>query len=294
MAPKVKINDFVASTARYAKKSALAADKNKDGKVSKTEAKSLPKDLQDDYARQAKLKSTITPAGFARDQAAYVAAASRRADKNKDGVLTATEARSLATALKNNYENYAASLGSPPAVASGDFIGKGKGTAQTLDGKPFTNLPISADVNQLLAKLTTDSDTSAYAAAFKGKPADLTAALASPQTHKKFFNDLLFRATGTTYDKDYPAYYTPDVVSISPFTAAQALSDLTSDFSGSSTPTSAQVPDDTRALFDAMKEPGTKFFKLNWNNSDDASFSATVAINPTTGQIKAVGTFNEP
>ena len=59
MAPKVKIADFVASTARYSKKSALAADKNKDGRLTKTEAKSRPKDLRDDYARQAKTKSTI-------------------------------------------------------------------------------------------------------------------------------------------------------------------------------------------------------------------------------------------
>ena len=291
----VKIADFVASTARYAKKAALAADKTKDGKLSKADAKNLPADLRDDYARQAKLKSTITPEGFARDQAAYVAAAAKRADKNKDGVLSATEASSLPVSVKNNYKNFAATLGNGPAPTVGGFIGTGAGKNQTLGGKTFSNLPLSDSTKQLLQKLNTDSDNAAgYGAAFKGKPADLAAALADPQAHKQFFNDLLFRATGTTYDLDYPQYYAADQVNISSFTAAQALADFTSDFSGSSTATSAQVPADTAALVDTMKGPGTKFFKLNWNNGDDASFSATVAINAASGLIKVVGTFNEP
>ena len=291
----VKISDFVASTARYAKKAALAADKTNDGKLSKADAKYLPKDLQDDYARQAKLKSTITPAGFARDQAAYVAAAAKKADTNKDGILSATEAKALPVSVKNNYKNFAANLGTGPTPTASGFVGSGAGKNQTLDGKPFVNLPLSEGVKQLVEQLKADSDNSmAYAAAFKGKPADLSAALASPETHKQFFNDLLFRATGTTYDKDYPQYYVADQVNISPFTAAQALSDLTSDFSGNATATSAQVPADTAALMDLMKAPGTKYFKLNWNNGDDASFDATVAINPTNGEIKVVGTFNEP
>lgn len=295
MAPRVKINDFVASTARYAKKAAISADKNKNGKVSTGEAKSLPKDLRDDYARQAKLKSTITPGGFARDQAAYVAAGARKADKNKDGVLTATEAKSLSSELKANYENYAASLGAGPGATAGDFVGKGRGKSETLGGKPFAKLPLSAGIQQLLTKLRADSDNpTAYAAAFKGKPADLAAALANPQANKAFFNDLLFRATGTTYDLDYPDYYTPPRLSVSGLAAAGALADLTSGFQQNSSPTSGNVPAEAKALVEAMKEPGTKFFKLNWNNQDDASFDAVVAINPATGQIKAAGYYSEP
>ena len=291
----VKISDFVASTARYAKKAALAANTTKDGKLSKTDAKNLPSDLRDDYARQAKLKATITPESFARDQAAYVAAAAKKADKNKDGVLSATEAQALPASLKNNYKNFAASVANPPVPAVGGFIGSGAGKNQTLGGKAFANLPLSAGVNQLLQKLRTDSDSAtAYGAAFKGKPADVAAFLVNPDAHKQFFNDLLFRATGTTYDKDYPQYYVADQLTIAPFTAAQALSDLTSDFSGSSTATSGQVPADTAALMDVMKAPGTKYFKLNWNNADDASFSATVVINPASGEIKVVGSYNEP
>ncbi len=291
----VKISDFVASTARYAKKAALAADKGKDGKLSKADAKNLPVDLRDDYARQARLKSTITPAGFARDQAAYVAAAAKRADKDKDGVLSATEASHLPASVKNNYKNFAATLGTSPAPSASDFIGSGAGKKQTLGGKSFVNLPLSAGIQQKLEKLQTDSDeSSTYGAVFKGKPADVAAALANPEANKQFFNDLLFRATGTAYDLNYPQYYVASELSIAPFTAAQALDDLVGDFSGSSTVNSAQVPADVAALVDAMKAPGTKFFKLNWNNQDDASFSATVAINPATGEIRAVGTFNEP
>lgn len=294
MASKVKIAQFVASTARYAKKAALAADKNENGKLSKTEAQSLPKDLRDDYARQAKTKN-VTTTSFAADQAAYVAAASRRADKNKDGVLTATEARSLPAAVKNNYQNYAASLDSTPGVAPGGFVGKGAGKIQLLGGKPFSNLPLSASIGQLVAQLATDSGNSTvYAAAFKGKPSDLAAALAAPQSNKQFFNDLLFRATGTTYDLDRPDYYTPQGLTVTPLSASQARAGLISQLSGTTSPNHGSVTADTKVLIEAMKGPGVKFFELSWNNGDETSFDATVAINPATGQIKATGWFSEP
>ena len=292
MAPKVKINEFVASTARYAKKAALAADKNKDGKVSKAEAKSLPVDLRDEYGRQARKKSSITPASFASDQAAYVAAGARKADKNKDGILTAVEAKSLASALQNDYQNYAAGLEGGSGVTAGDFVGKGRGTSDPLGGKPFTKLPVSASIQTTVDALSTDSGGSpTFAAAWKGKPADLTAPLADPQAHKEFFNDLLFHGTGTRYQKDYPDYYNADGLTVTPMTAAQALADLKSGFpDGDTAKTSAEA----KALVDAMKEPGARFFSLGWTNNDDASFSGIVAINQTSGQIKAAGYYNEP
>lgn len=296
MAAKVKISEFVASTKRYAKKAALAADKDKNNKLSKTEAKGLPKDLRDDYARQAKTKSVITPAGFAQDQAAYVAASAKQADADGDGLLSAAEAKNLPRSLKNNYADYVANAGTQSTPAAGGFVGKGKGKVQTLGGKSFTNLPVSASVQKLVAKLATDSTiTSAYAAAFKGKPADLAAALGA-KDNAQFFNDLLFRATGTTYDIDYPDYYVPSQLSVSEYTAAQALQDVQGDFSGSTAPTASAVPADVKALFDAMamKGPGVKFYKLLWTNHDDASFYATVAANASTGEIRAIGQVNEP
>src|SRR4051812_23791814 len=111
MAPKVKVAEFIASSARYAKKAAAAADKNADKKLSKTEAKALPKDLRDDYARMAKKKPNVTVASFARDQAAYVAVAAKKADKNKDGIISGPEAKgALPADLRDNYANYLDSL----------------------------------------------------------------------------------------------------------------------------------------------------------------------------------------
>jgi len=48
-----------------------------------------------------------------------------------------------------------------------------------------------------------------------------------PQANKAFFNHLLFEATGTPYERDYPQYYTPaGLETFSPTTRAAAVSDL--------------------------------------------------------------------
>src|SRR4051812_16799539 len=135
MAPKVKVSELVSSTARYARKSADAADKNKNKKLTATEAASLPRDLRDDFKRQAKKSAAITPASFARDQAAYVAASAKKADKNKDGYLSVTEEKSMPTDLKDNLASYKAAHSGPATGTGGKspFIGAGRGTAKTLD-----------------------------------------------------------------------------------------------------------------------------------------------------------------
>ena len=256
MAPKVKISEFVASTARYAKKAALAADKNSDGKVSLTESKALPVDLRDDYSRQAKLKSTITPAAFARDQAAYVARSAGKADKNKDGSLSAAEASALPADLKNNFANYARNAGG--GVTLGSFVGKGRGKADTLDGKSVTRMPLATGTQSLIGKLQTDTaGMPSFAAAWKAKPADVAAAFANPAANMTFLNDLLFHSTGTRYQKDYPQYYTPDGLTAAPMTASAALTDLSAAFE-----TPAAIAD-AKKLLGSIEEPGTKLLKLS-------------------------------
>src|SRR5437868_4687910 len=92
---RVKIKDFVASTKRYARKSARAADKDKSGRITRGESKALPKDLRDDFARQAGKKGYVGTEKFAADQAAYVEAMARHADADHDGVLDAKEIATL-------------------------------------------------------------------------------------------------------------------------------------------------------------------------------------------------------
>lgn len=290
MASKVKIADFVASTARYAKKSAAAADGNKDGKLSKTEAKALPKDLQDDYSRQAKTRS-VTTASFATDQAAYVALASRQADKNHDGSLTDVEAAALPTALRENFANYAAK---GTGSTGGSFVGKGKGKSDTLGGLPFNALPLAPAIRKLVAAASTDAGGAVtFGAAFQGKPADVARMLADPELNKTFFNDLLFHATGSNYQQNYPAYYGPDGLTISTPTSANAIADWVSSTT-SPDGSASKLSNDVKALVAAINDPGTKLVKLSWTNHDDASFDGVFAVNASTGQIRAAGWMNEP
>src|SRR5436190_10275616 len=115
----VKISKLVTSTARYARKAAGAADKNKNRRLTRTEAKQLPKDLRDDFGRQAKGKSSVGVSEFASDQAAYVARSAKAADANRDGVLSASEQARMPKDLQDNLASYdAATSGTKGAVLS--------------------------------------------------------------------------------------------------------------------------------------------------------------------------------
>jgi hypothetical protein len=297
MTSKVKVSEFIASSARYAKKAATAAA-NASGRIGKAEAKALPKDLQDDFKRMTRGgKKDVSAAQFAKDQAAYVAAQAKKADADKDGILSATEAKKLPASLKDNYANFAANHVTPSngggAVSS--FTTKGKGTPDTLGGASFSKLSVASGPKALAASLsTTSGGTPAYVAAWKGAPTDVAAMLANPSAHQDFFNDVLFHGTGTSYEKDYPSYYTPAGLTVSPLTSASAASALADGFLGNGSGTAAQVKDQAAKLTAQLDGPGVKLFHLSWTNHDDASFDGIVAFNPSTGEIRETGFYSEP
>lgn len=278
MATRVKINDLVASTSRYTKRAAARADKNKSKRLTRAEAKTLPKDLRDDFNRQLGKKTSISTEKFAADQVAYTAAAARRADQNHDGVLSATEQRSLPATLKDNVASYAAGAAASPAKP----------------GVTATSAP--AALRAPMQQLTTSSGgVLSNAAAFKGDVAKL---LADPQANKTQLNRMLFDATNPVYLNDYPDYYGPDRLEVAATTAAQARKELAVAFSVDLTPQDVArrtaIERDARKVVDALAEPGVKLLKLLWTNQDDASFEAVFAINAKTGTLRSAGWWNEP
>lgn len=291
MAPKVKISSLVASTSRYAKKAATDADKNRNKRLSATESKSLPKDLRDDYRRQAKTKSSISPESFAKDQAAYVAAKAKKADKNHDGYLSVSEEAGLPATLRDNLENYKAHLGSGGSTGTinSPFVVPSAGVPATIGGKNVSKLAVSPIAESLVNQLSNDgAGSQLFSAAWKMKPADMAAAMANPD----FMNELLFESTGTSYQRDYPQYYDAARLSISNTTAAAQATELADELKP--TTDTGQISRGISSLVDLMKEPGVQFKRLSWSNQDDAAFTGVMAFNPKTGLITSIGWMNEP
>jgi hypothetical protein len=105
---KVKIESFVAASRAYLEKN---LDKvNTTGSkttIRATEAKNLPKDLRDNYARLAPdgkaMKKSELVSGYMKE----MTAALKKADGNKDGYLTLTEGKKLPAHVRDNFLNYA-------------------------------------------------------------------------------------------------------------------------------------------------------------------------------------------
>ena len=273
MASGIKVKSLIASTAGYAKKSATAADKNKNGRLTRAEAKALPKDLQDDFKRQAKGKVSVKVADFAKDQTAYVARSANKADKNKDGLLSASEQAKMPKDLADNLKSFAAGSTKGGLNMGGVFL------------KP-------AAVPQGLSRAASDASLS-YSAAFKGSPADVAAMAADPQGNKEFFNQLLFAATGTSYLKDYPEYYGPDGLGVSTTTANAAATEMVDDRIEPGTDR-ADFTAKMKAVTAELSGPNVKLFRALWTNNDDAAFQGVLALDTKSGAIRAAGWYNEP
>ena len=290
MAPKVKISSLVSSTSRYARKAAADADKNQNKKLTATEAKALPKDLRDDYRRQAKTKSAITPESFAKDQAAYVAARAKTADKNHDGYLTETEQATLPATLQDNLASYKAHLtGGTTGTIASPFVVPGAGVPASIGGKNLSRLAVSPIAESLIAKMSNDgAGSQLFSAAWKMKPADMAIAMDTPE----FMNELLFESTGTSYLRDYPQYYGVAGLTQASTTAEAQATELAAELKpGGDT---GQLLRSTKSLTGLMKEPGVEFRRLSWTNNDDASFTGVMAFNTKTGLITSFGWLNEP
>jgi hypothetical protein len=232
-----------------------------------------------------------------------VASSAHRADKNKDGILSAAEAKTLPKDVRDNEAAYRASLGgsSGGSTTTTDGItGKGRGKSEVNDGITLSRLPVTANAKALIQSLSQTSEgIPGFVAAWKGDPADLADIAAHPEQHKEFLNQLLFHGTGTSYRENYPDYYGKDGLELSSPTAAKATADLAQGFKDGvghpDTATAASINKDAASLVKALGAgAGTKLLNLTWTNHDDASFTAMLAIDAKSGSLRAAGYYNEP
>lgn len=104
---KVKIETFVSASRAYLEKNLDKVNTvGSKSTIRASEAKNLPKDLQDNYARlsggKAVDKGTLI-SSYMKD----MTAALKKADGNKDGYLTLTEGKKLPSHVRDNFLNFA-------------------------------------------------------------------------------------------------------------------------------------------------------------------------------------------
>ncbi|MBL8954822.1 MAG: hypothetical protein JNK82_28855 [Myxococcaceae bacterium] len=106
------IADLLASSARYIEGQVKKANTNGNTVITKTEAKKLAADLQDNFAASLFKTSTgsVSTKDLQKEFLVMMAAWSNAADKNKDGRITATEANAMPKVLRDNVINYIESL----------------------------------------------------------------------------------------------------------------------------------------------------------------------------------------
>ena len=109
---KVKIESFVAASRTYLEKNLEKVNTvGSKATIRASEAKNLPKDLRDNVAKLAPdgkaIEKSKLVAGYMKD----VTAALKKADANKDGYLTLTEAKKLPAHVRDNFNNFANAAG---------------------------------------------------------------------------------------------------------------------------------------------------------------------------------------
>jgi len=113
---RVGVNELVSASKSYIDAQVKKANLNGNTYLTVEEAKKLPADLRDNYEAFRKAgNSRVSVKQFTESFTDYVAKSAAKADKNKDGVLTKTDARSLPKDLRDNFLNYvAATTPTPP------------------------------------------------------------------------------------------------------------------------------------------------------------------------------------
>jgi hypothetical protein len=104
--PSVKTADFISSSAAYVRATAKKANADKNAYLTKTEAKALPKDLQDNYEHHrvgGQANARVTVSKFEQKYTDYVAVYASRADRNADGYISPSEVKNLPRDLQDNY-----------------------------------------------------------------------------------------------------------------------------------------------------------------------------------------------
>lgn len=122
---RVGVSDLVAASRRYVEERVARANVNHNGYLTTAEAQKLPKDLRDNFEAFRKSHPRVSVKQFTKDFTEYVAKSAKAADKNNDGVLTATDARRLPKDLRDNFLNYVqATQGPTPTPKTETQLGR--------------------------------------------------------------------------------------------------------------------------------------------------------------------------
>ena len=116
---RVGVGELIGASKRYIEAEVKKANLNGNAYLTVAEAAKLPADLRDNYEAFRKGNARVSVKQFTESFTAYVAKSAHAADKNKDGVLTATDAKGLPKDLRDNFLNYVAATQAPtPPVLS--------------------------------------------------------------------------------------------------------------------------------------------------------------------------------
>lgn len=111
---RVGVGELIGASKRYLEAEVKKANLNGNAWLTLDEAKKLPADLRDNYEAFRKAgNGRVSVKQFTESFTAYVAKSATKADKNKDGVLTGTDARALPKDLRDNFLNYVAATQAP-------------------------------------------------------------------------------------------------------------------------------------------------------------------------------------
>lgn len=105
---KVKIEAFVNASRTYLEKNLDKVNTvGSKATIRASEAKNLPKDLQDNYARFSEGGKAVNKGTLISGYMKEMTAALKKADGNKDGYLTLTEGKKLPAHVRDNFLNFA-------------------------------------------------------------------------------------------------------------------------------------------------------------------------------------------
>ena len=105
----VKVADFISSSAAYIRANVARANKDQNSFLTKAEAKSLPRDLKDNFEAHrfgSQDNASVTADKFVAKFTDYVAVMAKRADANHDGFISAAESKNLPVDLQDNLRNF--------------------------------------------------------------------------------------------------------------------------------------------------------------------------------------------
>lgn len=114
---RVGVGELIGASKRYVEAEVKKANANGNAYLTVEEAKKLPADLRDNFDAFRKAgNGKVSVKQFTESFTKYVASSATAADKNKDGVLTKTDARALPKDLRDNFLNYVTATQAPPPV----------------------------------------------------------------------------------------------------------------------------------------------------------------------------------